>query len=638
MKKSILCLSVLCLALASCENYYVEKLLDHTTVITDVQSYKITLSSSDYGSISTLEANISLAFKLDAERGNTDSAEYKKLLAIADNKYFENDSVAAIWLPAFIASKFPQLSAGSTCKVTYKMLANQPEYMAELDTIGFIMFTEDDYASIWGNNVEVPYLTPATESLLPRALKAGYTSLEDGVYAVEYMYSPVEPAQSTADEQYMLTQDDYRVLTEYVQQNLPAGYMHNRSNEIEFYFGANVNQMYINNDYAVWRQKYDPENLYSGMTDADMVELHASRLASAFLNLIIPNRIQQPRMGVYTIVFPMGSDATNTTIASLSFMYSGQFIWTSYSFSQSPMAAPKANEIGSRGALYKLENGAWNMFDLGTVNPYVLTTKDYASLGVTCLDRPQKTLSDYLAYVMPYAAYNDKVCAVYRNSDMILEAAQYTFIGSSFQYNGETQSKTTTFTKADTWIASSSVYLSETFADKQQGDFIIQDVLLTGGLNYVWAATATYGMKASAYYKSTYNPAESWLLSPYIDLTEASQPALICDMASKYVQSSDESSVESYQTTFAKRLQVFVSADFAGDVTDCNWELLPYNINPETGEYMLSDGASWDFISTGYLDLSMYDGQVITLGFRYISTDKAAATWEIKNLVVTEVK
>ena len=70
MKKSILFLSVLCLALASCENYYVEKLLDHTTVITDVQSYKITLSSSDYGSISTLEANISLAFKLDAERGN----------------------------------------------------------------------------------------------------------------------------------------------------------------------------------------------------------------------------------------------------------------------------------------------------------------------------------------------------------------------------------------------------------------------------------------------------------------------------------------------------------------------------------------------------------------------------------------
>ena len=109
-------------------------------------------------------------------------------------------------------------------------------------------------------------------------------------------------------------------------------------------------------------------------------------------------------------------------------------------------------------------------------------------------------------------------------------------------------------------------------------------------------------------------------------------------MASKYVQSSDESSLESYQTTFAKRLQVFVSLDFAGDVTDCNWELLPYNINPETGEYMLSDGASWDFISTGYLDLSMYDGQVITLGFRYISTDKAAATWEIKNLVVAEVK
>ena len=45
-------------------------------------------------------------------------------------------------------------------------------------------------------------------------------------------------------------------------------------------------------------------------------------------------------------------------------------------------------------------------------------------------------------------------------------------------------------------------------------------------------------------------------------------------------------------------------------------------------------GNSWDFISSGNIDLSAQKGKKVQLGFKYVSTDQGAATWEIKNVKV----
>ena len=80
-----------------------------------------------------------------------------------------------------------------------------------------------------------------------------------------------------------------------------------------------------------------------------------------------------------------------------------------------------------------------------------------------------------------------------------------------------------------------------------------------------------------------------------------------------------------------------VSVNYEGDVTECDWVPIPFN-QDENGNYIVPDGSSWDFMSTGNLDLSAFAGQKITIGFKYTSSSEGSATWEFKNLVVKELK
>ena len=64
---------------------------------------------------------------------------------------------------------------------------------------------------------------------------------------------------------------------------------------------------------------------------------------------------------------------------------------------------------------------------------------------------------------------------------------------------------------------------------------------------------------------------------------------------------------------------------------------------PDSWQYQLpipnySDGSSWTFVSSGDIDLSAYAGKTIQLWFRYTSDENFAATWEIKNVKVTNAK
>lgn len=132
-------------------------------------------------------------------------------------------------------------------------------------------------------------------------------------------------------------------------------------------------------------------------------------------------------------------------------------------------------------------------------------------------------------------------------------------------------------------------------------------------------------MKASAYVGGANNQSEAWVVSPYVDLLEASKPVLVFDQARKY------------GVDFLAECFVMVSVNYEGDVTECDWVPIPFN-QDENGNYIVPDGSSWDFMSTGNLDLSAFAGQKITIGFKYTSSSEGSATWEFKNLVVKELK
>jgi hypothetical protein len=152
---------------------------------------------------------------------------------------------------------------------------------------------------------------------------------------------------------------------------------------------------------------------------------------------------------------------------------------------------------------------------------------------------------------------------------------------------------------------------SESFA-YGQGDFVIEDVLLPGELNYVWAHSSDYScMKASAYVGQAYET-ESWLVSPYIDLTGINVAELHFEQAVNYAQPQGA-------------LSVMITTEYVDTVDGIEWE-----------ELQLSDwpaGNNWTFISST-ANLAPYVGQRVTIAFKYTSTPNGAATWEVKNFVV----
>lgn len=155
---------------------------------------------------------------------------------------------------------------------------------------------------------------------------------------------------------------------------------------------------------------------------------------------------------------------------------------------------------------------------------------------------------------------------------------------------------------------SGNILFQESFASGQ-GDFQIKDIS-KGELDYVWKFDSKYGMKASAY-NGKQVAAESWLISPEIDLTNVTTATLTFDHAINQLNG------EQPQTN-----QIVEVSTNNGE----NWTPLTGVTYPE--------GTSWTFVNAGNVDLKAYAGAKILIGFHYKSTTSSAATWEIKNVKV----
>lgn len=150
---------------------------------------------------------------------------------------------------------------------------------------------------------------------------------------------------------------------------------------------------------------------------------------------------------------------------------------------------------------------------------------------------------------------------------------------------------------------------NETFLSSQ-GDFTIDNKVLPDGTTYVWSYAESYGMKASAYVNGKNNAAESWLISPVIDLSYAKEATLNYEQAANYFNNGDN---------FANACSVKVKEE-GGE-----WKDLA--VASEIA------GNSWTFVPAT-AELSGYAGKKIQIAFAYTSSSDIAGIWEVKNLVV----
>jgi len=144
-------------------------------------------------------------------------------------------------------------------------------------------------------------------------------------------------------------------------------------------------------------------------------------------------------------------------------------------------------------------------------------------------------------------------------------------------------------------------------------NFTIDDKNKPSEVEAVWSQNSQYGMVATAYVNSTNYAAESWLVSPVIDLASESKAFLTFEHA----------------------------VNFFKDLETVKTEAVVY-ARVENGEWAELNGVkypsrmSWTYASAGYLDLSAYAGKKMQIAFVYKSTEEKAGTWEIKNVSIVK--
>lgn len=156
---------------------------------------------------------------------------------------------------------------------------------------------------------------------------------------------------------------------------------------------------------------------------------------------------------------------------------------------------------------------------------------------------------------------------------------------------------------------------AESFAEGQ-GDFTIVDVKITEPLTYVWSHDTKYKyMKASSYKKDATYEAESWLISPAIDLTGKSNVNLTFEHAIGPNVDVDKNT-----------MTVWFSSDYKeGQPSGANWT------QANVTEW---SAAKWNFVNvTLPVPAEMQGKANIRFAFKYATTTDGS-TWEIKNLYV----
>ena len=151
------------------------------------------------------------------------------------------------------------------------------------------------------------------------------------------------------------------------------------------------------------------------------------------------------------------------------------------------------------------------------------------------------------------------------------------------------------------------VLWSESFGSSI-GTFTIEDKSKDEALGNVWSFASGYGMKATGYANKTNYAAESWLVSPVLDLANATDCSISFQQAANFFKNEDN-------------LKAAISVK-AKAADDAEWTTLDVTPWPA--------GTSWTFISSS-ADLKAFDGKKVQIAFVYTSTADLAGTWEVKD-------
>ena len=226
-----------------------------------------------------------------------------------------------------------------------------------------------------------------------------------------------------------------------------------------------------------------------------------------------------------------------------------------------------------------------------------LTKATTAAVAYTSSDEAVATVNAETGEVTLLAAGETKITATAAEND---------------EYNGGSASYTLTVTTPALDVVKEPY--SESF-ETGFGSFVLDNVNLSEGLSYVWSIDKKYKCaKASAFVNKKNLPSESWLVSPWIELSAAEV------IRSLYF----DHAVSKYFGNVSEEATLWIKVE-GGD-----WTQITSIAYPEVPQ-----DKSFSPFETQAVSLAGYEGKKIKVGFKYVSTDEAAGTWEIRNFKVS---
>lgn len=226
-----------------------------------------------------------------------------------------------------------------------------------------------------------------------------------------------------------------------------------------------------------------------------------------------------------------------------------------------------------------------------------LTKATTAAVVYTSSDEAVATVNAETGEVTLLAAGETKITATAAEND---------------EYNGGSASYTLTVTTPALDVVKEPY--SESF-ETGFGSFVLDNVNLSEGLSYVWSIDKKYKCaKASAFVNKKNLPSESWLVSPWIELSAAEV------IRSLYF----DHAVSKYFGNVSEEATLWIKVE-GGD-----WTQITSIAYPEVPQ-----DKSFSPFETQVVSLAGYEGKKIKVGFKYVSTDEAAGTWEIRNFKVS---
>lgn len=642
--KKIFFLLPFAVALTACEDDYFKNNFkeDAEFTISELVEKDYVLTAEDYTAIAANAVNKALADSLDAV---FQSDEYSNALkAVGTQHYFTNLAAPDDYLPAFVQSKWPNADNGSKFSITYNMYQTENVYIEQLQAMKVYTLTEEDYDLAWaGKDRSAAALSPMTKSKLQVIMaNANPEAVEDDIMMVNYVAADENPEEGAsftrkyACVSLLAQQDDdtYAVVKKFEgagsyilayvdgDQCTPWGKL-KLSNDTLGNFVAGVVDCPVDADNAEDRsitiEQATDSTYYIINNNGKYVSVQGDNTAFS-LSDTIPAEGAEWQLSI--------APNYSLTMYNVSAQKYVRYSTADKYFAMYDEATIKSTAVtANTSALYKMIDGVWSALTLDFASLAIIQPADYAIFGsnATSVSNPEVMLPIWLSSTYPYLEVGTRMAVAYK--------AEKNYEATTWELTETGWVPATTYAADQIVIskekgqctAKMSVYFSKTLLG-DQGGFSVQNIALDG-LTYVWANNAIYGWKASGYYKTNHT-SESWLVSPSFNFKNATAPYMTFDHVFKYLATGDAAE-------FNQRLGVFVSTDYAGDVTTCNWTQI------ELGAEALPTNQDWTFVSSGNLDLTPFIGGKCWVAFRYTSSNDvdgytASATWEVKNLVIRE--